>query len=93
MFTMDGVFAGHLGVDSLECGFNDAHFTTDGNIVVADIMHCCVNIFSGVDKSLLRTWGCEGVSDGQFMEPTSMTVHGKELFVLDSSSARVQVFR
>jgi len=93
MFTMDGVFAGHIGAGWLECGFNDTHFTADGNIVVADIMHCCVNILSAVDSSLLRTWGCEGVSDGQFMEPTSMAVHGKELFVLDSSSARVQVFR
>ncbi len=42
--------------------------------------------------TLVKTWGSKGNAPGQFNEPTSITLAGKELFVSDARNTRIQVF-
>lgn len=73
-------------------GYKDVEIAPNGEIVVADYGAHRICVFSADGHTLLRTWGATGVGAGQFKSPTALALIGKNVFVLDRFSARVQVF-
>lgn len=71
---------------------NDVDFTVTGEIVVADCYGNRVCVVSPDGSTLVRSWGRGGLGDGEFQRPAALAVHGRQLYVLDFESARVQVF-
>jgi NHL repeat-containing protein len=65
---------------------------TDGNYYVTDGATCRVVAYDDRGR-MLRTWGSRGTSDGQFEDPSGVTV-GPDgfVYVADSGGARVQKF-
>jgi hypothetical protein len=93
MFVMsDGDFVKHIGTGVVADGNKDLQFAANGELLVADYSNHRVCVFSADGDALLRTWGTLGSADGQFHYPTALAFADSKLFVLDQSSARVQVF-
>ncbi len=88
----DGAFVDFYCEGQVSDGFKDVEIAPSGEVIVADYSAHRVCVFSAVGRTLLRTWGTEGTADGQFNCPTALALVGIKLFVLDSGSARVQVF-
>ncbi len=88
----DGCFVKHIGAGVVGDGHKDVQFAPNGELLVADYENCRVCVFSADGDTLLRTWGTQGTADGQFQYPTALALVDSKLFVLDCSSARVQVF-
>lgn len=70
-------------------GPGDIDFTSTGEYVV--LQDCDIGVYSA-EGVLLRSWGCDGKADGEFRVPAGLAVHGNKLYVVESDSARVQVF-
>jgi tripartite motif-containing protein 71 len=88
----NGGFVKHIGAGVLSDGNKDVQFTSSGELLVADSRNHRVCVFSADGDTLLRTWGTKGSADGQFQHPSALVLVGSKLFVLDYSSARVQLF-
>ena len=90
-FTVDGVFAKHIGAGVLVAGNKDVVFSAGCAIVVADYGNHRICVFSRDGDVLLKTWGCQGYAAGQFYDPKVLAVSGPHLYVLDNTG-RVKVF-
>lgn len=92
MFTCEGVFVRCIGVGVLGGYSVDVDFTSAGEVVVADMEHNCIRVFSPDGAVLVRSFGTRGALDGQFSYPTALAVAGTHLYVLEFGQSRVQVF-
>jgi len=90
--TVEGVFVRFIGGGVLGGCHKDVSFNSAGEVVVADYSNHRVCVFSPSDGALLRTWGANGTGNSQFMSPRVLATSRNRLYVLDQSSARVQVF-
>lgn len=90
LFTLDGAFVCYIGEGTLSSSPMDVDFAANGDILVAGGHRICV--LSPDGSSLLRTFGSFGDSPGLFKGTYALAMHGGQLYVLDSNSARVQVF-
>ena len=88
----DGSFVDFYCEGQVSESNKDVEIVSSGEVIVADPRAHRVCVFSVDGRTLLRTWGTEGSADGQFRSPTALALVGRKLFVLDQSSARVQVF-
>ena len=88
----DGAFVDFYCAGQVSCHHKDVEIVPSGEVIVADWGTHSVFVFSTDGRTLLRTWGTEGTTDGQFKRPTALALVGNKLFVLDWNSARVQVF-
>lgn len=89
MFTLSGAFVHCIGVGALNSPF-DVDFAANGDILVADKHGMCVLSFDG--STLLRSFGPKGEAPGKLSNACAVAVCCDKLFVLDSDTARVQVF-
>ena len=89
LFTVDGVFAKHIGAGILD-GWSDISFGTGSEIIVADYGNHRICVFSPDGDTLIKAWGLPGDAAGQFELPTALAISGSYLYVMDGS--RVQVF-
>ncbi len=69
----------------------DVAVTPNGNIYVTGNTNHRVMVFNRRGK-LLRSWGGEGTSDGQFRYPGTLTIRDGLVYVVDVLNTRVQVF-
>ena len=91
LFTVDGAFVTTIGTGVIGRGLNDV-LCSGSNIFVSDTKNHRVCVFSSETGALIRTWGMQGLGDGQFMSPSALANHKNKLFVLDTDSPRVQIF-
>lgn len=91
LFSLSGDFVRCIGVGLLRSPL-DVDFSCDGDILVADRYNNRVCVFSPDGLTLLRSFGCKGDAPGKFQCPSTLAVHGSQLFVKDWESTRVQVF-
>ena len=92
VFTLAGQFVRYIGKGELKDA-RDVGFADNGDIIVCDGYsnhHVCV--YSADGGTLLRQWGGYGDADWEFEYPTALAMCGGQLYVLDGSSSRVQVF-
>jgi DNA-binding beta-propeller fold protein YncE len=82
VFSVNGAFVCHVGVDVLKCPFGVASSAFD-ELVVADSFNKCVRLFDAGGE-LLRTFG-----RGFF---TGVAVHGGDVFAQDGASEECVVF-
>lgn len=100
MFTLTGEFVRCVdgngekkeSEDELDVEGHDVAFARNGDIVVADYKGHRVGVLSSDGSKLLRLFGSKGDEPGKFKHPCALTVNSGQLYVLDNSSARVQVF-
>lgn len=71
----------------------DVDFAPSGDILATDCDNHSVCVYSPDGSNVLRSFGCWGYGKGCFNYPIALATHGDHLFVLDSDSPRVQVFR
>lgn len=90
-FTVEGAFVRCIGVGELKQPF-DVELPSNGDILVADRGNHRICVFSSDGSTLLRSFGSQGETPGKFNFPIALAVHGKQLYVLDRDTARVQVF-
>lgn len=64
----------------------------NGQLVVSDGHLDIVCVRSPITGRILRRFGRQGTADAQFAVPTALAYASGELFVLDMSSTRIQVF-
>jgi DNA-binding beta-propeller fold protein YncE len=90
----DGTFIDFYCEGQVSDGNNDVEMWPSGEVIVVDCGTHRVCVFSSDGRTLLRTWGAHGTTDGKFKRPTALALAGNKLFVLDAhpDSARVQVF-
>lgn len=91
LFTLAGEFVRRVGVPTLKFP-TDVDFAPSGDMVVVDQEKHRVSLFPPDGSTMIRTFGSEGSSPGQFLRPTALAMQGGLLYVLDLASARVQVF-
>lgn len=72
---------------------HDLELCPNGDIVVVDTHNHRVCVFSPEGSTLIRSYGTEGTSIGEFEYPIALAWRGDTLFVLDYFSPRVQAFR
>jgi DNA-binding beta-propeller fold protein YncE len=88
----DGGFVKLIGAGVVGNGLKDVQFAPNGELLVADFGSHRVCVFSADGDTLLRTWGANGTSYGDFCYPNALALADSKLFVLDRDNARVQVF-
>ena len=91
VFTLAGEFVRCIGMCELK-GATDVELSDNGDVVVCDSERNRVFMYSADGSTLLRQWGGYGDADGDFLYPTALAIWGGQLFVMDHSSKRVQVF-
>jgi DNA-binding beta-propeller fold protein YncE len=91
MFSVDGAYVKTFGTRADSGGWNDV-LCSGSSIFMTDSRNDRVCVFSAETGALIRTWGMQGLGDGQFMFPSTLANHKNKLFVLDTGSPRVQVF-
>lgn len=91
LFSVDGVFMKCIGVGMLRGGYMDVECVGD-HVIVADCCNHRVCIFSLSSGKVVRTFGSYGKGNGEFMYPSALAVVNNHLYVLNMSSACVQVF-
>ena len=80
-----------LPEDAVKHPYDVAHLRGD-EVVVANWGSHSVVVVDVVTEQVVRRWGDrQCAEDGQFNEPDSVFVSGRNLYVLDRNSARVQV--
>lgn len=91
LFTFAGVFVRCIGSGTLKSPY-DVDFAPNGNLLVADRDNHRICVFAPDGFTLLRCFGGDGATAGQFRYPTALALHASQLYVLDRDSGRVQVF-
>lgn len=91
LFTLTGDFVRCVGTGCLSSP-TDVDFAPNGDILVVDSLNHRICVFSSDGSTLLRTIGGQGTGVGQLLYPYTLAVYGDALYVLDRTSARVQVF-
>lgn len=91
LFTLTGEFVRYVQHGCLKSP-SDVDFASNGDILVSDGNNHRLCVFSSDGSTLLRTFGEQGDAPGQFQSPIALAVNGGHVFVLESSSNRVQLF-
>lgn len=71
----------------------DVAFARNGDLLVADQDCHRICVLSSDTGEFTTSFGACGTEAGNFMAPMAMAVSGGRLYVMDSSSPRVQVFQ
>jgi sugar lactone lactonase YvrE len=88
----DGQFQFLAVASPFDRPYGDIAFDTDGNFYVADTGNARIQKFSP-DRTLLKSWGGDGVGEGQFRVPISITVSPNGVvYVCDEVRNDVQMF-
>lgn len=91
-FSVEGVLVKEVGRGSLT-HVHDVEIAPSGDWIACDTGNSAIVVFSGVHGGEKRRWAVGGDSGKEAMYGMSMALSaGGELWVLDWSSARVQVF-
>lgn len=70
----------------------DVHVDVDGRIYVSDgYGNSRVHVFSAHGDHI-RSWGREGVGEGDFNTPHNVWVHRNRVYVSDRENSRIQIF-
>jgi hypothetical protein len=90
LFTVDGVFAKHIGANALSAYDKDVSFGAGGEILVAEQVNHRIRVFSPDGDTVIKAWAAWGTTAGKFTYPKTLAVSGSYLFVMDIT--RVHVF-
>ena len=91
VYGLDGSFRQCVGVGKLS-GCAGVTVGARGEWIVADTGHDRVCVFGGSAGVFERQWGSPGRGARQFSGPRLVATHGPLLYVMDTDTARVQVF-
>lgn len=91
-FTLSGEFVQYIGAGLL-LEPQDVVFASNGDAIVADSSNNRICVFTPNGSALLRSFGSEGDAPGQFKCPVGLAIHGNTLYVIDTLTARLQIFQ
>ena len=89
----DGAFVREW-IGPAEMGFfgpRDLAFDANGRLFIVDQGRARI-VRLDVSSDVYFTWGTQGPGDGQFDQPTGISVGGNLVFVTDTANGRIQVF-